>query len=137
MSQVFAATSTTIGPYHYSVTPLDAVAGRDAFLRYAAIMGAMATAAAAVEGDENAKGTAVGVAYLKNFSSADMKYFCDLFSPLTSVKGLDYKGAPQLNDVFSTHFVKRYADLMKWISFCFEVNEFQRFFAEMKEEKGA
>ena len=135
MSKEFEAESVTIGPYNYSVTPLDAVRGREAVLRYARILSATSAAAAATAGDEEAKGIAASAAFIASFSSDDMTYFCDLFAPNTSVKGNGMKGAPQLDAIFAKHFAKRYGDMMKWLSFCFKVNGFESFFGQAKSDE--
>lgn len=114
-----------IGAYDYTVTQLDAIRGRRAFVRLTKILGP-AIAAGGTKGD-----SAAFEAFFDHLSEAEMDYFCDLFADVTAVSGGSFdKRAPQLKDIFLTHFAGDYASMMSWLIFCVEVN-FSSFFASV------
>lgn len=124
MKLPFKIESKQIGSYTYTVTQLDALRGRRAAVRLGNVLG---IAGSAVTGESPAEDvgatflSAVGK-ILERLTEEQFDYFCDLFAEQTAVSGPDYKGQPQLSEVFATHFADRYGDMIQWFAFCLEVN---------------
>lgn len=99
-----ASEKVTIGGYTYETFPLDGVSGMQAFHVYLRL---------------RAEGKSV-------ITSSDevIKYFWDLFLPVTFVSGGTFaKGeAPQLSEVFAVHAKQRYWDMAKVLGWCVKVN---------------
>lgn len=105
-----------IGSHTYTVTTLDAVKGRKAFVRLLNVMGPILKSASDVE---------TLVANLASgLSPADMDHFCELFGGVTTVTGGEYgdKTPLLLPAAFGTHFAGNYLEMFEWLGFCFEAN---------------
>lgn len=123
MKLPFKIESKQIGSYTYTVTQLDALRGRRAAVRLGNILGIAGSAAGDANSGElgGTLATAIGKV-LERLTEEQFDYFCDLFAEQTTVSGPDYKGQPQLSEVFATHFADRYGDMIQWFAFCLEVN---------------
>lgn len=129
--------SKVIGEHEYEVRQLDAVKGRECFLRFAKVV---APAIAELGPDVNDKTgvslEVLGKAFAKAIdalSSEDLKYFCDVFAASTNVVVHDEKCTrrPSLKDLFALHFAgDELPNMFSWLAFCFEVN-FGSFFARL------
>lgn len=110
------AQTRDIGKHTYTVTPLDAIKGRRAFVR-------LANAAAPVLSRASSPEDLVGT-LLSALSEKDVDHFCDLFGLTSTVTGGDYgERTPLLtNNTFMNHFAGNYLDLLEWLAFCVEVN---------------
>jgi hypothetical protein len=114
-----------IGRYRYAITQLGATQGRKVYRRLLSLVG---SAAEGLGGSgEGAALRALGK-LVQGLSDEDLDFFCDTFSPMTAVSGGEFKGSPQLDQIFEEHFAGRMVDLTKWLLACFRVN-FPDFFA--------
>lgn len=123
----FKVESKRIGAHDYKVTQLNAVTGRRVFTRLFKLVGPAMAKTEGRKGDDALAAAMTGL--LEHLSEDDVDYFCDVFSAVTSVSGGAYsKAAPQLADVFLSHFAGEYLAMMQWLAFCMQVN-FRSFFA--------
>lgn len=114
-----------IEPYTYSVTQLDALKGRKAFVKLANVLGPafrLATSSQAVIGS-----------LLSGLREEDLEHFCDIFAANTCVSGGEHGDkAPVLTKaLFMTHFAGDYGAMFEWLVFCVETN-FSSFFPSLE-----
>lgn len=105
-----------IGPHTYTVTQLDALKGRKAFVKLVHCLGPAFSSTTPQEVISN---------LLANLREEDMEHFCDLFAGVTSVTGGEYADRePQLGTktVFGTHFAGNYLAMFEWLVFCVTSN---------------
>lgn len=138
--------SKTIGEHTYDVRQLNAIQGRNVFLRFAKLV---APALESVMGGDMKDAEKTGITREKLFtalarvvqaaSEEDLTYFCDVFAATTDVVSYGDDGkrkAPKLSTLFALHFAgDNLPDMFEWLYFCFEVN-FGGFFAKLGVTRG-
>lgn len=137
--------SKTIGEHEYLIRQLNAVQGRNVFLRFAKLV---APALEKIAGGEDLEKTGVNkgrflealAIVAANCSEEDQTFFCEVFAKSTDLVSTNDRGArvaPNLSSVFSLHFAGDNLPAMyEWLYACFEVN-FGSFFAKLGATRGS
>lgn len=111
-----------IGDNTYRVRPMGAREGRRVLARLAQVLGGGLAGIVSAANGGGKDAVFQGLESIaKNFTEEQIDYFCETFTPFTSVRKPDGK-EPQLKDCFDDLFACNYWEMSQWLMFCLEVN---------------